>query len=336
MQACTYIHALADQHGHLPNIGDQDSAILVDFCQDNQANFHSILNTGALLFNRPEFRRGGSADFKTLLLLGEIAPVTGATPPAKAEHGAHSTLFPHSGLAVIRGEMKAKEIVLVGNATPLGMPPLYAHGHLDALSFTLSVAGKEFFVDPGTYLYHSGGKWRRYFRSTAAHNTIRINATELSEQTGDFMFGKPYRITEHALRTEGNTVIWRGRHDAYQRLANPVDHLRQVDVDFVGATLTINDTLTSNGPFAGELFFHLHPLCKVSMDNTTVTLTRQEVVLQMTIDPQLTLQAVKGKTDPLLGWYSPAFNVVEETICLVCQGDWDGTTSLRTTITLMR
>ena len=103
----------------------------------------------------------------------------------------------NSGLAVIRHTVHEKELIFVGNASPLGMPPLHAHGHLDAASFWLSVAGYEIFIDPGTYLYHSGGEWRRYFRSTAAHNTVRIDGKDFTKQTGDFMYGNPYSITFH-------------------------------------------------------------------------------------------------------------------------------------------
>ena len=50
-------------------------------------------------------------------------------------------------------------------------PSIAAHGHADALSFTLSVGGREFLIDPGTYAYHTQERWRQYFRGTAAHNT---------------------------------------------------------------------------------------------------------------------------------------------------------------------
>lgn len=196
-QACEYIYTLMDKNGNLANIGDQDSAILVNFGLDNHENFQAILNTGSVLYNRPEFRRDNFPDLKTSLILGNVIKRKNLQ---QSEHVLNkSRLFGRSGLAVIRGKVKDKEFVFTGNATPLGMPPLYAHGHLDALSFTLSLNGLDFLVDPGTYLYHSGGKWRRYFRSTAAHNTIRINKTDMSEQVADFMFGNPYNVNDVIL-----------------------------------------------------------------------------------------------------------------------------------------
>ena len=43
----------------------------------------------------------------------------------------------------------------MADAGPLGYQTIAAHGHADALSFTLSVGGMEFLVDPGTYAYHT-------------------------------------------------------------------------------------------------------------------------------------------------------------------------------------
>lgn len=335
--SCEFIRALMDEQGNLPNIGDQDSAVLVNFGLDNHENFQSILNTGAVLFNRPEFCRGNFPDFKTWVLLGDISWGLGKGRQ-KAEEGRQKSnqwkLFTESGLAVVRGSVAERELVFVGNATPLGMPPLYAHGHLDALSFTLSVAGLELLVDPGTYLYHCGGKWRRYFRSTSAHNTIRINETEMTEQVADFMFGKPYRITAHSLQEEEGTLTWRAGHDAYQKLSVPVGHERRVEFSFEAGTVKIADSLSANGQFLVEMFFHFHPECSVMIDNGTATIERGGVTLGISFDQRLGLELFKGCHDPLLGWYSAAFNHLQETTTIVCRGQFDGDLELLTAIQL--
>ena len=68
-------------------------------------------------------------------------------------------------------------------AGSFGLDPLYAHAHADALSFNLSYGGRQFLVDPGTYCY-DWSEWRRYFRSTAAHNTVRIDGLDQAVQDG--------------------------------------------------------------------------------------------------------------------------------------------------------
>ena len=82
---------------------------------------------------------------------------------------------------------------MVADAGPLGYQTIAAHGHADALAFTLSVGGLEFLVDPGTYAFHAHGAWRQYFRGTAAHNTLRVDGKDQSESGGDFMWLKKAR-----------------------------------------------------------------------------------------------------------------------------------------------
>jgi len=66
-KSCEFIKSIMDTNGNIPNIGDQDSAVLVDFGLSNLDNFLSILNTGSVLFNRKDFLTG-RPDLKTWIL----------------------------------------------------------------------------------------------------------------------------------------------------------------------------------------------------------------------------------------------------------------------------
>ncbi|WP_419176481.1 alginate lyase family protein [Desulfosediminicola sp.] len=322
-RSCEYIAHLLDEKGNIPNIGDQDSAVLVNFGLNNHENFASILNTGAILFNRRDFVSSNFPDFKTTALLGEKRIVdfkNDLLPQNALREKAFHKIYEQSGLAVISDTVEKINIHFVGNATPLGMPPLYAHGHLDALSFYLSVDGLEFFVDPGTYLYHSGGKWRRYFRSTAAHNTVRINQTDFTEMPGDFMYGKPYKITKHCLEEQDGVVIWQSEHDAYMRLPEKVKHCRSVSWQRVDGEFIVVDNIRTGGSCEGEWFYHLHPGCEVSCEENKVFITNGNVKLEMEIDKSLSLSLYKGSEEPLLGWFSKSFNHLQKTYTLVANG----------------
>ncbi len=335
---CTFIHNLLDSQGNCPNIGDQDSAVLVNFGLDNHQNLKSILNTGAVLFNEKKFVNGGFPDIKTSLLLGEeILSSFNYYPPKKSTKSyptIQTQLFKESGLAIIRREDCTGEIVFVGNATPMGMPPLYAHGHLDALSFYLSVYGKEIFIDPGTYLYHSGGKWRRYFRSTAAHNTLRVNHLDFSEMPGDFMFGKPYDITHHSLTVADGVVAWCAEHNAYHRMETPVRHRRMIEWHQDCSQLQLIDEVKGEGEYLVELFFHFHPHCTVSLNQQQVVIKNDTVHIGMDCMESLEIEVNRGSEVPLLGWFSHSFNQVEKTTTLVCRQKVRGHMVFRNTITI--
>src|SRR5206468_10779111 len=102
--------------------------------------------------------------------------------------------FPDGGYYILGCDFETEnEIRMVADAGPLGYRTIAAHGHADALAFTLSLGGLEFLIDPGTYAYHGGGEWRAYFRGTAAHNTLRIDGVDQSLPGGEFMWVKQAR-----------------------------------------------------------------------------------------------------------------------------------------------
>lgn len=324
-KSCEYIYGLIDHGGNIPNIGDQDSAVLVNFGLDNHENFRSILNTGALLFGRSDFRQDNFPDIKTFILCGN--PKHGVTVKNSVRKAA-SYFFKESGLSVIRKTVQGKDVVFVGNATPLGMPPLYAHGHLDALSFTLSIQGRAFLVDPGTYLYHSGGKWRRYFRSTAAHNTIQINGTDMTDMPGDFMFGKPYTITAHTLSEDDGCFIWQAGHTAYLNLECGVRHNRKVVL--TKGEIVVEDMLVGVGKYSVEQFFHFHPDCQVTVIQKRVLVENDGICFEMDCAKEMNVRLFYGSEEPLAGWFSDAFNRLEKTNTVIVAGAIEGDVTLRT------
>lgn len=333
-QACDYISSLMDCRGNIANIGDQDSAVLVNFGLNSWQNFTSILNTGAVLFKRDDLRQSNFPDIKTAFLTGvDQAKVDLASKKKTVSNS--PVHLKKSGLSVIRKQINGKELFFTGNATPLGMPPLYAHGHLDALSFTLSVDGRQFFVDPGTYLYHSGGKWRQYFRSTSAHNTIVVNGSDLTEMTGDFMFGKPYKITNHEVMNDDNGIIWEASHNAYQCLDCCVEHKRQVRLMARKSALEIHDRLAGKGSFQVSQHFHLHPKCKIDKKENILVLKHQDTILEMKLDDGVKTEIFEGSEKPIAGWYSENFNEIERTTTIVASRRVDASVELTTVIAVV-
>ncbi len=328
--ACMFISSIMDQNGHVPNIGDQDSAVLAGFGVSNRENFSSVLNTGAVIFDRPELA-AGRPDIKTWLLCGKT-PRENQAQKLRAE----TVLHEQSGLGVIRDHVDEKEVLFVGNAMPLGMAPLYAHGHLDALSLTLFLDGKAIFVDPGTYLYHSGGKWRQYFRSTAAHNTVRLNETELSAQTGDFMFGRPYHILEHWLEKQGVNVVWCAGHDAYMKKALFAKVGREVVWDKARRCFLIRDHVEAKQGAFVEVFFHCHPDSAVNKTAECFWVGRGDAGVWLYPDNVLESEVVRGSETPVMGWYSSGFNEIAPCAVIRCFGTVKKNVTLVTRLELMQ
>lgn len=89
-----------------------------------------------------------------------------------------------SGFYIFK-EGKWKLIVDAGQPGPKYIP---GHAHCDAMSFELFRDGKPMIANCGTYAYQC--EERNFFRSTAAHNTVKINGKEQSQCWGVFRLAR--------------------------------------------------------------------------------------------------------------------------------------------------
>lgn len=107
--------------------------------------------------------------------------------PVTAETVVH---FRQSGYSVLRAEGGDATLALFDHG-PHGMAPSYGHAHADALSLLLYRNGEPILIDPGTFTYTGAPEWRRYFRSTAAHNTVTVNGLDQAVQETAFQWSEP-------------------------------------------------------------------------------------------------------------------------------------------------
>ena len=308
-----YVASIIDVNGNVPMFGDADDGYVVkldprrDFCR-----FTSLLATGSLLFQRGDFKAKARAmDDKTRWLMGASAdddfaalPTEGARLPVRCD-------FPEGGYYILGCEFETpREIRLIADAGPLGYREIAAHGHADALSFTLSVAGHEFFVDPGTFAYHTEAQWRHYFRGTAAHNTLRIDGMDQSEPGGNFMWLRKARAECSRWSSDAGSDVFEGWHDGYLGLADPVTHRRRIVLDKAAREVAIEDTLQMEGEHAVELFFHCHEDCSVERVEGGVVLRRgaQAVTLKLPSAPRAEVHVLEASTHPIGGWVSRRFD----------------------------
>jgi hypothetical protein len=94
--------------------------------------------------------------------------------------------FEEGGYTIVREQVAKRNMLLIMDHGPLGMAPLAAHGHADALAVWLHLDDQPVFVDAGTYRYHASGPWRERLRSTASHNTLVLAGQSQSLTAGPF------------------------------------------------------------------------------------------------------------------------------------------------------
>ena len=133
------------------------------------------------------------------------------------------TLFPETGYGVIRNPESRSALIF--DCGPLGPDYQPGHGHCDVLSYELSLQGQRVVVDTGVSTYEPGPE-RSYERSTAAHNTLRIDGEEQAEIWASFRVGRRPRVGQMRGGSNGGFPFLSGEHDAYRRLG--VVHARTI------------------------------------------------------------------------------------------------------------
>lgn len=308
-----YLASIIDVGGNIPMFGDSDDGIVLKLAEQRGfCRYRSLLATGALVFRRGDFQaKAGGLDDKTRWLFGGGADAAFQQLDSSEARLPAKRTFPDGGYYILGCDFETEnEIRLVADAGPLGYQTIAAHGHADALAFTLSVGGCEFLIDPGTYTYHGHNAWRQYFRGTAAHNTLRVDGQDQSQSGGNFMWLRKASAGCSLWRTSPERDVFEGWHDGYTRLRDPVVHRRRIVLEKRTRQIVIEDTLLMSGTHDVELFFHCSERCRVDPLQDGYTLSQGGRTLRLRL-PQVegaSAQVYCGSVSPILGWVSRGFD----------------------------
>lgn len=326
-----YLASIEDVYGNLPHIGDEDDGYVVDIMQKEIGAYRSLLNTGAYLFKREEFLKNSEhMDNKSLLLLNignisreEIKLVRNQLPDS----------FKAGGYYILGADFDTpREQKLVFDCGSLGYLSIAAHGHADALAIYFSAGGFPIFIDPGTYAYHADKKWRKYFRSTGAHNTVRIDGKDQSTMSGNFMWSSK---AENKLVEYTSLVKVKGSQDGYKSLKDSVIHEREVNYLKDKMVWEVEDHIICKGKHSIELFFHIHPDCRVESNESELKIYFNKGYCIFEKDETVELQIYKGEEEIPIGWYSPAYDLKVPTSALRLYKEIEGSTKVVTKFTVL-
>jgi hypothetical protein len=330
-----YIASIMDITGHVPMFGDADDAVMVRFSQEHDFNaYHSLLASGAVLFARGDFKvKAGRFDDKSRWLLGDDVAVQFDNLPVENLHLPVRRAFPEGGYYILGDWFEtAEEVRLVADAGPLGYLSIAAHGHADALSFTLSAKGKEILVDPGTYAYHTQKKWRDYFRGTSAHNTVRVDGVDQSVAGGNFLWVSHAQARCDKFTADADRDEWEGSHDGYLRLSAPVRHRRKIVFDKRRKLIDVTDTLEGTGRHKVELFWHFSEECAVVIKEGGVVARNGNLVSRFLAPEGMTIRLEHGNETLPLGWVSRHFDEKHAIATVVWEGEVEAGVYMRTLI----
>ena len=199
--------------GRWPQVGDEDDSRLL-LVAEGRSRLDLVGNALAAWLGADGLSEHDTA--LAALLFGRIPP------PRLASDGVHR--FASGGYTVWR----ADRTVVVFDHGPLGLGPLAAHGHADALSLTVFRGQDAVVIDPGTLAYHEDLAARDRSRSTPYHSTVHFGGRSQSEMLGPFLWGRRARVTPEGV---GFVCRW-ATGERHQRTVSFMEghHIEIVDV----------------------------------------------------------------------------------------------------------
>jgi hypothetical protein len=332
-----FVLAVMDTSGNVPMIGDADDALMLRLHHEHDWDpYRSLLASCAVLFRRGEFKSASRGfDSKSRWLLGEAGAREYDALPALPARPARR-VFEEGGYTVLGSRFGTPdELRIVADAAPLGYLSIAAHGHADALAFTLSARGQELLIDPGTYAYHTEREWRDWFRGTAAHNTVCVDGENQSVIGGNFMWLQRARSSLEEASLTPRRDVWQASHDGYARLPDPVLHRRRIEVDHAGGRVCVDDTLQCAGRHVASIHWHVAETAHAALDGHGVVIEAPGVRLRMSMPGVAAAPTLlRGSTDPRGGWVSRRFGSKTPTTQVVWSFPLAGTTQWRTELQL--
>jgi len=241
-----------------------------------------------------------------------VAPGLHPRRPAVHKEQSDLEIFPDTGYSVVHAWNGCH---LIFDHGPLGMPPLYNHGHADALSLWLIRENQVLLGDSGTYRYNGASTERAYFKGTRAHNTVCIDGLDQASQVTSFIWSNPYQIHDVTQSRYSGGILLSASHDGYDRLQQPVRHNRQIFWD--QSNFIISDSFSGMGKHSFELNFHVDPHAEIVYEDGWWRVERENATVSIRTMIGDTFRMIRGQTTPLLGWHSPAYG--EKEPCSVLQ-----------------
>jgi hypothetical protein len=300
-----FIQAVSRDSGEVPMIGDADTGRAIGWPLSDFWDFSWLLAAGATLLDRPSLFNGiEEFPAESFLLLGE----EGLESFSKYKSGRVSTgndgqgsgellEFPDGGYQISRDG----QFSILFDAGPLGIPPGSGHGHTDGLSFLLWRKGQPVVVDPGTGLYNGVQLWRNYFRSTAAHNTIRIDGEDQARPLDTFRWAEPLRIKRKDPEIGESWRILRASLD----WGGVIHHRFILHVLDQGALVL--DHIDGSGEHDVEWSIHFDPvwsLDEIGPGSFSAWTLNERLEVTIRQSPEADYSVLRGSMEPVAGWNS--------------------------------
>lgn len=297
----TVLRSVRHPDGRLPQLGDSDSGRVLPEGFERPPRADNLRDLGAAVLDAPEEAHGADPEVAWSLGVDAWERLARAERPAEAPV---RTAFSSAGIYVLSGGGAH----VVARASDVGQNGTGGHAHNDMLSFELSY-GAPIVVDPGTFSYTGDPAARNELRSTAAHNTVRIDGSEIHPIVPEQIFQliQFARPSVERWEVDGSRMLLAASHDGYRRIGRGVVHRRTFELDRESGELEVRDELIGEGgPHLAESYLHLPPGATAEKDGEGGL-----VIANGAARARLTLLGAGAELAIESGWVSDRYGVRE-------------------------
>ncbi|MEG3754562.1 alginate lyase family protein [Psychromonas arctica] len=307
-----FVVRIAEGGEYYPMLGDQDDGYVLDL-GDHVHDINALTDVVGYFYDDSIFASTQACESSFWLFNNRQEKINQGV---LADSGLSSAAFEDSGYYLLQGGKASEnnQASILMDVAELGYTAIAAHGHADALSCVVRINQHDLFVDTGTYDYFSFPEWRNHFRKTQAHNTLEIDGLDQSVMTGPFMWESHAQASciEWSPTDSGGTIV--AAHDGYQRLASPVTHQRDVELDITQQQIIITDHVKAQAHHQVAIYFHFSECCQdIRIEEGICYLTLGDNEIVITLPEQVKATLVQGVPNddaqiPSIGWLSRGYH----------------------------
>ena len=236
-----------------PAIGDDDLGCVVRLNSNPLVEDYSdIISLSGLMNNNEELLNGNNiisplAEFFLPQIKNKLINIKFQINPQK------TFIFPKGGYFIHRTGWSEDDNYLL-----IKFGPHKWHAHADLFHIELSIKGISILVDSGTFRYNNAIQERKYFRSTAAHNTLEFNSSDQTKQFTSFRWHAPAKVIKWDVKEDVEKLFFSAIHDGYLKRYDIV-HERNVSTDKDLNRIRVIDVIKGKGKGQVKIYWHFSP-----------------------------------------------------------------------------
>jgi hypothetical protein len=314
-KSANFLLAIKKPNNEWPSLGDDDLGCVIRL-NDNPLSddYNDIIDLSGLLFK--DTNSSVVQNIKSPLAEFFLPEFKKKDKASVFETTTKKTfLFPKGGYLIHRtGWNKDSDYFL------LKFGPHRWHAHADLFHIELSISGIPVLIDSGTFRYNNAEKFRKYFRSTSAHNTLEFNATDQTKQFTNFRWFSPARVLNWDFNEKYGELYFKAIHDGYYKTFR-IFHERNVSIDKKMGWIEVKDIVKGKGKGFFKIFWHFAPGLKLKKVNKNLVIVVKKndenyEIVKLYISAEGKYNIIIKET-----LYSPMYTVLEKQPTLIIESE---------------